>query len=89
MTITFDQAKELLSTSNRSELRDHAFGDREVYFEDAQGNEIAAGYYAMTCCDVEFNDGTCFSGEEARILIKMGKLINVERNDSQDDDHGD
>lgn len=48
MELTIDQAKTLLDAAERSELRDHAFGDVEIYwYATFQGKriEVAAGYF--------------------------------------------
>lgn len=84
MTVTFEAAKELLAPSTRNELRDHAFGDKEVYFE-VDGTTIAEGYSGSSGQSVHIN-GTEFTGEEACILLALGTLGNVDRNDSGKDD---
>lgn len=48
MELTIDQARTLLNAAERSELRDHAFGDVEIYwFAMFQGKkiEVAVGYF--------------------------------------------
>ena len=94
--MTFDEAKKLLSASIRSELRDHAFGDREIYWDNSDGHEVAQGYlgggehdYVGVChtpIDHTSNKphpgSTPFLGEEARELARLGKFGAVERNDS-------
>ncbi|MNL63913.1 hypothetical protein D3C87_1880840 [compost metagenome] len=82
MTVTFEQAKELLANCKRSELRDHAFGDREIYFEDAQGVSVAEGYAGSGGYSINFVAGAYFDGTEARELIALGHEGKIERNDS-------
>lgn len=85
MDITLEQAKQLLKDSNRYELRDHYFGDTEVTFKDPHtGKTIAEGYSSTAVCNVLFLQGGEFFGEEALPLLKMGKLVKVERNDTSD-----
>lgn len=81
MTMTFDEAKELLSNCRRSELRDHAFGDREIFFTDASGNTVAEGYSGSSGTSVYVN-GTEFEGKEGEHLATLGHLGDIERNDS-------
>jgi len=85
MTLSFEEAKALLSTCTRSELRDHAFGDREIYFEDAAGNAVAEGYSGSGDVSIEIS-GSHFVGIEAQQLILLGHVGAVERNDSSGPD---
>lgn len=80
--MTFDEVKELLQHTTRHELRDHAFGDKEVYFVTATGEQVAEGYWGSSGASVGVG-GTVFEGEEAEQLLKLGALGNVARNDSQ------
>ena len=77
--MTVDEAKVLLTTCVRSELRDHAFGDMEVTWLDKQGNVVADGYYGSSS-HVGF-DGSAFKGEDARELRSCGSEGEVSRND--------
>ncbi|MNI79753.1 hypothetical protein D3C73_1362310 [compost metagenome] len=74
----------MLTPCNRLELRDHAFGDKEVYFETTDGKTVAEGYagreYTLSIGEVEF------TGAEARQLLALGNLTKVDRNDSGADD---
>ena len=82
MTITFDQAKEILNSAIRWELRDHAFGDTEFGWKNSEGKEIAGGYSGGGRCDVWIEDSDIsFKDDEARELKKCGRLGAVERND--------
>lgn len=87
MNLTLEQAQQLLKDSHRFELRDHYFGDKEVTFKDpTTGKTIAEGYSGGAACDVSFLQGSEFHGEEAYLLLQMGKLIKAERNDSMVDE---
>lgn len=85
--MNFEEAKTLLNSATRWELRDHAFGDSEFGWNDAQKIEIAGGYSGGGRCDVWINatDGSGasfgFTGDEARKLRECGSLGLVERND--------
>jgi len=79
---TFFDAVLLLDQSYRSELRDHAFGDREVSWCDQEGNDIGFGYAGAGSVRVSVVNGDYFDDKEADILIMCGKLKRVERNDS-------
>lgn len=85
--MNLEEAKKLLEDSTRSELRDHAFGDREVFWEK-DGQTIATGYFGGGQGSVSFDvgdeipdDTTSFDGEEARELSSLGKLGEIGRND--------
>ena len=81
--ITFENAVKLLSGCTRSELRDHAFGDKEIYFDNAEGIQIAEGYSGYGVCDIHFNEYTHdFELSQVRYLLTLGTLGKVERNDS-------
>jgi hypothetical protein len=79
-----EEAKKLLDSATRHELRDHAFGDTEVYWVLGK-KEIACGYFGGGQDGVSVfkpaEDSTSFSGEEARVLRECGTLGDVERND--------
>lgn len=97
MNLTFEQAKHLLSLAEREELRDHAFGDAEVYwFAPFQGRrvEVACGFFGgghngvslynlrkMALDEPEYETVGDFKDEDARELRKCGKLGRVDRND--------
>lgn len=83
--MTFEEAKELLMTCNRSELRDHAFGDKEIYFDTPEGEQVAEGYCGGGIVNITVHR-TMFQDDEAAELLKLGHLVKVERNDSQGDD---
>lgn len=80
MALTLDEAKALLATCVRSELRDHYFGDAEVYWEK-DGAEIAVGYFGETA-QIVFEGAARFDGDEARELRRCGTKGTYERNDS-------
>lgn len=78
--MNFQEAKELLSSCERSELRDHAFGDSEIFWSK-DGKEVGGGYFGGKEASVWIDDQASFDGEEARTLRECGTLTNVERND--------
>lgn len=84
--MTLELAKAILAESIRDELRDHAFGDKELYWRNKYGHLVATGYYGRdsTECSMAGFDAH-FSGDEAMELVRLGKLGEVERNDSLDD----
>lgn len=91
--MTLDEAKTLLNDCERDELRDHAFGDREVsWFRkgvvDERGDrvEVATGYQGSDI-GVSFPDLTNFEGDNARALFSCGTLTRCDRNDTQGDDN--
>lgn len=85
--MTFDLAKEILIKSIRDELRDHTFGDKELYWRNKFGHLIATGYISSSDSDCGMAGfDVIFTGSEARELAKLGTLGQVERNDSMDDD---
>ena len=90
--MTLDQAVEILNSAVRSELRDHAFGDREISWE-REGVQVADGYSGSTGTYVDFygegegEDGFPttvgeFEGRDAFKLLECGSEGHVERNDS-------
>ena len=86
--MTFAEAKNLLGLCKRYENRDHYFSDREVYWTRA-GREVAEGYFGGGSADVyiheEYN-GRAFHGQEALELSKVGKEVEIGRNDTAGDD---
>lgn len=81
MGLTVEDAKTLLDSCQRYELRDHAFGDSEVtWSKDEQ--EIAEGYFSSSLNSVTFDDGTVFGGNAASMLRQCGHLVSSERNDT-------
>lgn len=77
--MNFREAMELLDECKRSELRDHAFGDVEIYWTK-DGEEIAYGYFSGSVQSV-FSDHFSFKGEEAKELRSAGVEQSIERND--------
>jgi hypothetical protein len=82
-----EEAKTLLSTAVKSELRDHAFGDCEVvwtvgYAENGTvgHTNIAHGYFGSGESYVRVGD-TRFEGDEAFWLRQFCASQKVERND--------
>lgn len=79
--MTLDEAKVLLSGCIRDELRDHAFGDAEVYWSKS-GDEVAHGYFSGKNADVYFvNERDSFKDDEARQLRNCGHSGRFSRND--------
>lgn len=73
-------AKLVLNDCERQELRDHAFGDVEVYWF-MQGHEIAGGYFGRGRYEVWLTPKSTFNGNDALELRKCGKEGIVARND--------
>lgn len=74
------EARELLKDTARLELRDHAFGDREVTWTKKDGL-VAEGYFGGGDAGVWFTYlPNSFEGDDARTLLECGTLI-VARND--------
>lgn len=83
----FGLAAKILSESIRDELRDHAFGDKEIYWRNNYGHLVATGYVGPRRADCGMAGfDVSFSEKEARELVRLGTLGNVERNDSMDDE---
>lgn len=78
--MNLDNAKLVLNDCTREELRDHAFGDVEVFwFKD--GKEIATGYFGGVHAGVTLTPMTSFHDDKARELRNCGTLGQVDRND--------
>lgn len=74
-----DEAKALLRECTRSENRDHAFGDVEVFWTK-NGVQVAEGYFGGTTQQVMFGDVT-IQGTTARELRYCGIEGHIDRND--------
>ena len=73
-------ARQRLVGTTRHELRDHAFGDREVTWVK-NGTLIASGYFGGGAGHVSFHAASIsFVDNEARSLLDCGTL-EVSRND--------
>ncbi len=90
MNLNLETAVELLSTCVRDELRDHAFGDREVFWLK-DGQEVAFGYFGSSSSVSIFDGGTdsngiqtavSFGGADARQLSMCGDVGSCVRNDT-------
>lgn len=84
--MNFEQAKNRLNMAFRHELRDHAFGDREIFWTMG-GREMAGGYMGRDKSvwiqdPHDPDEWISFNGEEAEKLANCGKLRRVDRNDS-------
>lgn len=90
MQTDMGRAKELLKNTYKTILRDHFFGDREIYWKDDKGNTVASGYAGGSSFEiyVEFPDGeVTFKDWEADELDAVPcKSKKVERNDTTGDD---
>src|SRR5688572_24892481 len=75
-----ETAKTLLNECVREELRDHAFGDVEVFWSK-NGQEIGSGYFNHDG-EVSLGASVHFTGKDAWELRDCGVLGTVERNDS-------
>jgi hypothetical protein len=79
---TYDDAVKLLSTAIRDELRDHAFGDREIYWTNEFEHQVATGYVGSGGCEIDFlGFDVHFEEDQYRDLINLGQVGKVERND--------
>lgn len=87
--LTFEEAKDLLRKCERRELRDHAFGDREVCWMMGD-DEVAEGYFGGSTRNVyiheEYGGGT-FDGIDAKALVECGSSASFERNDETGPDY--
>lgn len=79
MTMEIDEAKELLNGCTRSENRDHAFGDAEVFWTK-DGVQVAEGYFGNSMQQVMF-DHVTIQGTTASELRDCGIEGHIERND--------
>ena len=87
LEMDFDLAANILSESIRDELRDHAFGDKEICWRNNYGQLVATGYVGSSGAECGMSGfDVSFSEAEARELARLGTLGNVERNDSMDDE---
>lgn len=88
---SFEEAKAFLDKCQRSELKDHYFGDREIGWS-LNDVEVASGYFGSSSQSVSiFHPGTnetvwSCEGGPARDLSRAGTLVSVERNDSEGPD---
>lgn len=79
--MTLDEAKAALAKCTRDELRDHAFSDAEVHWEDDAGFVVAYGYFGLDLAEVVIGTAV-FNADDARVLRSIGKRGVVERNDT-------
>jgi len=81
--MTFERASNLLGVCTRYESRDHAFGDREVFWRRGEV-EVADGYFGGGDAEVFIHEdfgGGAFKGDEARRLAERGSMVVLGRND--------
>lgn len=89
--MTLDEAKAYLSTLVRDEMRDHTFGDAEVYWQAGREDDestVAEGYFSLDSDVVTIfanqehcPDGAEFNGAAARELRAYGLDVRIRRND--------
>jgi hypothetical protein len=89
-TMSFDDARAFLTACFRDELVDHAFGDAEIGWHDADRREVATGYIGNSSQSVSIREtprfaASRFVAEEARELRGEGMLVRHERNDGNID----
>lgn len=77
--MNFEEAEKVLEETVRSELRDHAFGDREVTWMN-EGGIVATGYFGSGMSEVSIGEHN-FVGSDAYLLSKKGVEGKIERND--------
>lgn len=75
-----ETAKLILNDCVRTELRDHAFGDKEVWWFKGP-IEIAFGYFGGGRAEVSLGPAFHFTNAHATALEECGTLTVVERND--------
>ncbi len=82
-----DYAKTFLAASTRDVLKDHAFGDSEVFWL-RDGRQIAFGYFgrskSVSIKETKQFGSTSFEDKEAGELEFLGKNGVYERNDAGD-----
>ncbi len=90
MAISLADAISLLNSCTRGELRDHAFGDREVSWTDDAGNIVGfycnSGRWPHPVYVTRFDE----AGEETETvefaatsqIMNTGNVVLIERNDS-------
>ena len=81
-----EEAKDILDSAIRNELRDHAFGDTEVHWM-RNGEEVGPGYFGGGAAEVsvlnnETNERHTFRDEAAYNLRSSGIPGKADRNDS-------
>ena len=83
--LTFEEARDFLNKCRRWELRDHAFGDRELtWVLGSDDDEVAGGHFGGGSREVwisEEHGGGRFAGDEARELSHCGRIETISRND--------
>ena len=79
-----EEAKKILDGCVRSECRDHAFGDKEVFWTK-NGVDTAEGYFGSSMASVTIYEGEdttfSFKSDDALSLMNAGTLGQVGRND--------
>lgn len=82
---TFKEIEQLLSECDRSELSDHAFSDREIYWTRKDSEEMVAEGYAGRSYSLWVNlngKNINLEGDECKNLLNLGTFKCAVRNDS-------
>lgn len=84
--MSLTDARAFLEGCLRHELVDHAFGDAEVGWQNAAGEQVASAYFGNSSNSLGINEteqfvASEFSGEDARSLQHAGTLAKRDRND--------
>jgi hypothetical protein len=85
----FEAARRLLQGCVRTELRDHAFCDREIFWTQGQ-QEVATGYFGGSTQSIDIHTefgGGHFIDEEAVALVDLGVEGVISRNDETGPDY--
>ena len=80
--MTLEEAKQRLNNCTRHELRDHAFGDREIGWYSNAGMHVAEAYISRDESNVYIGEDATFTGADALALATCGKQGTIERNDT-------
>lgn len=83
--ISLNEVRDILASCTRSELRDHAFGDREIFWRTSDGEIVAEAYDGSVCSFHYEYEGKKFTSDNEgtlKELFSLGITGVVERNDS-------
>ena len=86
ISISFEEAKLILSKLRKFACEDWAFGDAESYWTDEDGNEVAGSYVSGNSASVWFTDNRVIECTDAQMreLNACYATITRSRNDSLD-----
>jgi len=87
ISISFEEAKLILSKLRKFACEDWAFGDAESYWADEDGNEVAGSYVSGASASVWFTDNRVIKCTDAQMreLNACYATITRSRNDSLDE----